>query len=222
MCGYVEQMDVHSAGATVWEALLFSARMRLPEAVGLPAVRRLVEQQLEATELGPLRHAVVGVPGALGSRRTWLPVGGASCCTEAALWIRAALAALPAPSSPATRPTGAAGAAQGLTGEQRKRLSIAVELVAAPSVVFMVGGWVWWDGGCVAGVVPRPSRGCRGCKALALPEPCWAGQLLQPLLCSQPTMQDEPTSGLDARAAAVVMRAVQNVARGGRTVVVTM
>ncbi|MEW5312137.1 MAG: hypothetical protein WDW38_003787 [Sanguina aurantia] len=54
----------------------------------------------------------------------------------------------------------------GLSVEQRKRLTIAVELVANPSVVFM----------------------------------------------------DEPTSGLDARAAQIVMRAVRNVARSGRTV----
>eukprot|EP00877_Chromochloris_zofingiensis_P010755 jgi/Chrzof1/5933/Cz16g21030.t1 len=58
----------------------------------------------------------------------------------------------------------------GLSIEQRKRLTIAVELVANPSVVFM----------------------------------------------------DEPTSGLDARAAAIVMRAVRNVARNGRTVMVTI
>ncbi len=59
---------------------------------------------------------------------------------------------------------------EGLSIEQRKRLSIAVELVANPSVLFM----------------------------------------------------DEPTSGLDARSAAIVMRAVRNVANGNRTVMVTI
>ncbi|XP_039114168.1 ABC transporter G family member 41-like [Dioscorea cayenensis subsp. rotundata] len=58
----------------------------------------------------------------------------------------------------------------GLSTEQRKRLTIAVELVANPSILFM----------------------------------------------------DEPTSGLDARAAAIVMRAVKNVAETGRTVVCTI
>lgn len=58
----------------------------------------------------------------------------------------------------------------GLSNEQRKRLTIAVELVSNPSVIFM----------------------------------------------------DEPTSGLDARAAAIVMRAVKNVANTGRTVVCTI
>ena len=58
----------------------------------------------------------------------------------------------------------------GLSTEQRKRLTVAVELVANPSIMFM----------------------------------------------------DEPTSGLDARAAAIVMRAVKNIAETGRTVVCTI
>jgi ABC-type multidrug transport system ATPase subunit len=58
----------------------------------------------------------------------------------------------------------------GLTTEQRKRLTIAVELVSNPSIIFM----------------------------------------------------DEPTTGLDARAAAIVMRAVKNIAETGRTVVCTI
>ena len=58
----------------------------------------------------------------------------------------------------------------GLSTEQWKRLTIAVELVSNPSIIFM----------------------------------------------------DEPTSGLDARAAAIVMRAVKNVADTGRTVVCTI
>ncbi|KAF6263806.1 ABC-2 type transporter-domain-containing protein [Scenedesmus sp. NREL 46B-D3] len=65
---------------------------------------------------------------------------------------------------------GLPGGPGGLSTEQLKRLTIAVELVANPSVVFM----------------------------------------------------DEPTSGLDARAAAIVMRAVRNVALSGRTVMVTI
>ncbi|XP_058191671.1 pleiotropic drug resistance protein 3-like isoform X2 [Rhododendron vialii] len=60
--------------------------------------------------------------------------------------------------------------ASGLSTEQRKRLTIAVELVANPSIIFM----------------------------------------------------DEPTTGLDARAAAIVMRAVKNVADTGRTIVCTI
>ena len=58
----------------------------------------------------------------------------------------------------------------GLSNEQRKRLTIAVELISNPSIIFM----------------------------------------------------DEPTTGLDARAAAIVMRAVKNVADTGRTIVCTI
>lgn len=60
--------------------------------------------------------------------------------------------------------------ANGLSTEQRKRLTIAVELVSNPCIIFL----------------------------------------------------DEPTSGLDARAAAIVMRAVKNVADTGRTVACTI
>ena len=58
----------------------------------------------------------------------------------------------------------------GLSTEQRKRLTIAVELVGNPSIILM----------------------------------------------------DEPTTGLDARAAAIVMLAVKNVATTGRTIVCTI
>ncbi|KAL7205481.1 hypothetical protein ACSBR2_018420 [Camellia fascicularis] len=58
----------------------------------------------------------------------------------------------------------------GLSTEQRKRLTIDLELVANPSIIFM----------------------------------------------------DEPTTGLDARAAAIVVRAVKNVAEAGRTIVCTI
>lgn len=58
----------------------------------------------------------------------------------------------------------------GLSTEQRRRLTIAVELVANPSILFM----------------------------------------------------DEPTSRVDARSAAIVMRAVKNIAEMGRTVICTI
>ncbi|GLT42708.1 hypothetical protein SLA2020_166940 [Shorea laevis] len=58
----------------------------------------------------------------------------------------------------------------GLSPEQRKRLTIAVELISNPSIIFM----------------------------------------------------DEPTSGLDARAAAIVMRVVKNIAQTNRTIVCTI
>ncbi|KAL4427934.1 hypothetical protein ABPG75_002023 [Micractinium tetrahymenae] len=90
VCGYVEQQDVHSAGATVREALLFSARLRLTEDITKEQVVQVVDETLDMVDLTPLQDSIVGDPGG-----------------------------------------------EGLSVEQRKRLSIAVELVANPSVVFM-------------------------------------------------------------------------------------
>lgn len=55
---------MHSAGTTVREALLFSARLRLEESIGLPQVQRIVDQTLAMTDLTPLAGAIVGEPGA--------------------------------------------------------------------------------------------------------------------------------------------------------------
>jgi len=52
------------------------------------------------------------------------------------------------------------------------------------------------------------------CQAFVLS--CLHAMLLPLPACS------EPTSGLDARAAAIVMRAIQNVAKSNRTVMVTI
>ncbi len=39
-CSYVEQMDIHSAGLSVRESLVFSARLRLNSAVTMEEVGR--------------------------------------------------------------------------------------------------------------------------------------------------------------------------------------
>lgn len=88
--GYVEQTDVHIPEATVHEALLFSARLRLPSSTKDDAAVKFVEEVMDVVELQGLRNARVGIPGV-----------------------------------------------SGLSVEQRKRLTIAVELVANPSIVFM-------------------------------------------------------------------------------------
>jgi ABC-type multidrug transport system ATPase subunit/ABC-type multidrug transport system permease subunit len=89
--GYVEQQDIHSAQATVYEALTFSARLRLDyDTFSDEEVKAIVEDTLSVVELGKLRDSIVGDPG--GS---------------------------------------------GLSIEQRKRLSLGVELAASPSTIFM-------------------------------------------------------------------------------------
>jgi ABC-type multidrug transport system ATPase subunit len=87
--GYCEQNDVHEPTATVYEALLFSARLR--QAYSVPDKDKVsyVHQIMELLELTPLKHALVGSPGS------------------------------------------------GLSIEQRKRLTLATELVAKPSLLFL-------------------------------------------------------------------------------------
>ncbi|KAG1677137.1 hypothetical protein FOA52_000943 [Chlamydomonas sp. UWO 241] len=88
--GYVEQMDIHTAAQTIIEALLFSARLRLPSSVTDNEMRDYVDQVVELVDLTEIMFNLVGTPGMTG-----------------------------------------------LSVEQRKRLTIANEMVANPSVIFM-------------------------------------------------------------------------------------
>ncbi|XP_077211686.1 pleiotropic drug resistance protein 1-like [Tasmannia lanceolata] len=90
ICGYCEQNDIHSPHVTIYEALLYSAWLRLPTEVDTATREMFVEEVMELVELTSLREALVGLPGV-----------------------------------------------NGLSTEQRKRLTIAVELVANPSIIFM-------------------------------------------------------------------------------------
>ncbi|GIL67171.1 hypothetical protein Vafri_20606 [Volvox africanus] len=93
LMGYVEQFDAHNPQATVEEALLFSARLRVPHGVlSRSSIRSYVAEVMEVVELGPLAKHAVGAGGAVGG---------------------------------------------GLSTEARKRLTIACELVANPSIVFL-------------------------------------------------------------------------------------
>ena len=76
--------------ATVKEALMFSARLRLDASVSEAQVKEYVDEVIGIVELQPVQNKLVGMPKI-----------------------------------------------SGLSVEQRKRLTIAVELVANPSVVFM-------------------------------------------------------------------------------------
>ncbi|PIA48197.1 hypothetical protein AQUCO_01400641v1, partial [Aquilegia coerulea] len=88
--GYCEQNDIHSPNLTVYESILFSAWLRLPDDVDDNKREMFVNEVMDLVELDNLRDALVGVPGV-----------------------------------------------SGLSTEQRKRLTIAVELVANPSIIFM-------------------------------------------------------------------------------------
>ncbi|EYU35725.1 hypothetical protein MIMGU_mgv1a000224mg [Erythranthe guttata] len=88
--GYCEQNDIHSPCVTVYEALIFSAWLRLPSEIDSETRKAFVESVMELVELTPLRGGLIGLPGV-----------------------------------------------NGLSTEQRKRLTIAVELVANPSIIFM-------------------------------------------------------------------------------------
>ncbi|KAG2439064.1 hypothetical protein HYH02_006591 [Chlamydomonas schloesseri] len=91
--GYVEQMDIHSPATTVLEALMFSARLRLPASVSAAAARAYVDSVISIVELDDVMFDLVGLPGA--------------------------------------------SSGTGLNVDARKRLTLAVEMVANPSVVFM-------------------------------------------------------------------------------------
>ncbi|CAI7754317.1 unnamed protein product [Closterium sp. NIES-53] len=88
--GYCEQDDIHTPQVTVYESLLYSAWLRLPQDVDKDVREDFVEEVMELVELEALRGSIVGLPGL-----------------------------------------------NGLSTEQRKRLTIAVELVANPSIIFM-------------------------------------------------------------------------------------
>eukprot|EP00668_Euglena_longa_P040734 GGOE01053630.1.p1 GENE.GGOE01053630.1~~GGOE01053630.1.p1 ORF type:complete len:1449 (-),score=538.86 GGOE01053630.1:362-4525(-) len=87
--GYVEQMDVHSPTATVVEAVMFSALLRLPREVSREEKEASVWKILEQLNLLPIANCQVG------DRQS------------------------------------------GLSVEQVKRLTIAVEMAANPSVLFL-------------------------------------------------------------------------------------
>ncbi|XP_012569363.2 pleiotropic drug resistance protein 1-like [Cicer arietinum] len=88
--GYCEQNDIHSPNITVYESLVYSAWLRLPEDINAETRKMFIEEVMELVELNTLRDAIVGLPGV-----------------------------------------------SGLSTEQRKRLTIAVELVGNPSIIFM-------------------------------------------------------------------------------------
>jgi hypothetical protein len=105
----------------------------------------------------------------------------------------------------------------GLSVEQRKRLTIAVELVANPSIVFMdepTSGAHHATSSMSVWSMPIYLIIASTCHKVCRP-------LGRPLQCKLLTGRMLAT-GLDARAAAIVMRTVRNTVNTGRTVVCTI
>lgn len=115
--GYCEQNDIHSPHVTVYESLLYSAWLRLPADVNTATrqVRRL--QRKEGTFHFSVFHVMV-----LNKFLLQMFVEEVMDLVELNS-LRNALVGLPG--------------VDGLSTEQRKRLTIAVELVANPSIIFM-------------------------------------------------------------------------------------
>ena len=121
--GYVEQNDIHSPQLTIEESLLFSSNLRLPKEV--TKEQRLVSRIKHRHKL---THAFCLFVLTVFFMPFLLPK-----CTQEFVeevmrlveldTLRQALVGLPGSS--------------GLSTEQRKRLTIAVELVANPSIIFM-------------------------------------------------------------------------------------
>lgn len=115
--GYCEQNDIHSPCLTVLESLLFSAQLRLPSTVDIETQRVSI-------------HDLFGLTLALNFLfLTCIALLDFQAFVEEVMQLvelsklSGALVGLPG--------------VDGLSTEQRKRLTIAVELVANPSIVFM-------------------------------------------------------------------------------------
>lgn len=114
--GYCEQNDIHSPHVTVYESLVYSAWLRLPPEVG-SSTRKVSSTKLELNH-SILIHCVLTTD--CMQMQTFIEE--VMELVELAS-LRDALVGLPG--------------VDGLSTEQRKRLTIAVELVANPSILFL-------------------------------------------------------------------------------------
>lgn len=110
--GYVQQQDVHLETATVREALRFSAALRQPASVSLQDKYTYVEEVIKLLEMERYADAIVGVPGE-GMFSSILILYVKSWLTIPVRWL-------------------------GLNVEQRKRLTIGVELAAKPDLLLFL------------------------------------------------------------------------------------
>lgn len=110
--GYAQQQDLHLASSTVREALTFSAVLRQPHTVSREEKLAYVEEVIGTLEMEDYADAVIGLSG------------------------EGELIRNPRISLVQTSDADIAG--KGLNVEQRKRLTIAVELVAKPAVLLFL------------------------------------------------------------------------------------
>ena len=118
--GYVEQNDIHSPQVTVEESLQFSSSLRLPKEIS-PKKRKVQTFCLSLHSFLQFFHRP-NDPNAIFNARFQEFVEEVMSLVELDT-LRHALVGMPG--------------STGLSTEQRKRLTIAVELVANPSIIFM-------------------------------------------------------------------------------------
>ena len=181
--GYVEQFDMQSPQLTIRETVDFSAKLRLDEndaAVTPESMRKVRNSCIFCSSL--LVHTL---------HQTYLH----SCChlLNTTKFVDQTLDMLELTNIQDLQV--GSDASGGLSFEQKKRLSIAVELVANPSILFL--------------------------DEVRIDVAAFYLLLLHLSLLNFALIL-QPTSGLDARAAAIVMRGLKRIALSGRAVCATI
>lgn len=121
--GYVQQDDIHLPTATVREALEFSALLRQTATQSTEQKLQYVDSVINVLDMQPYADAVVGVPG--HGKLIPAVVSSLLCkCNLGRVRLEHALIR---------------SNAAGLNIEQRKRLSIGVELVTKPELLLFLG-----------------------------------------------------------------------------------
>ncbi|KAJ3321441.1 hypothetical protein HDU93_003393, partial [Gonapodya sp. JEL0774] len=109
-CGYVHQQDFLPPLLTVRETLLFAARLHLPESLHLQDLLATVNRVLAQLNLEHIAESLIGEPGAT---EDW-GLGG---------WVG--------------RKLGGKVKGRGISGGERKRVAVGVELVRGPGVLVL-------------------------------------------------------------------------------------
>jgi len=109
MCGFVDQEDTLMATLTVWEVLLLSAQLRCPRTMTDKQKQQRVLQIMTELRIDHLRSVKVGLSGSTGK----------------SLLERISFGRIKG------------SARRGLSGGEKRRVSIAVELVTSPAILFL-------------------------------------------------------------------------------------